>query len=237
MTKFLHFCLLAFSALFATSSFDEIDYTLTKNHLMNGLQTMIENDCFFRDIEQSFDITTKSETELSDVRDWIFAHFQIAEPNDGCLSGKDINELYEEGILHGTHDIALVFASMIRTLGYPAIIVETTSIAWSKEYCHQKVVSTPRSKAFVEVYVKGTWILYDPETGIHRADHETACPFIKWENMAEDEKEGYYVLAKGKDIWDCGIYSQEDLYELQKEYAYLIVAKESCHCPFSDSRP
>lgn len=127
--------------------------------------------------------------------------------------------------LGGCHDWGLVYASIVRELGYPAVMVDTASLAWLK----QKQAGQKGSyvgHVFVEVYLAGIWMLVDSTNNWYvEAAYDPANPVIPLKGNvagANEEDYGFYVMRKGVDSWDYGIRSNSELTRLMDETASTL---------------
>ena len=222
--------LLVFLAGMKASLFSlAIDYDHPEIYKLDGDQTRIENQAMIEEIKNQFPTFENSTSQLKKVRRWIKCTF-VHENNHGDTIGKlTVDQLYQSKVWHGCHDIAHIFAATVRSIGYPCILVEATSIAWSKTYAKDpSSAGDSQGHNYAEVFVNHKWILFDPMSPAYLVDYDPYNPVIpsifdtqKKELFYKDEPDGFYVMVKGKDCWDYGIRSVSDLFLLQKNIAYL----------------
>jgi hypothetical protein len=63
--------------------------------------------------------------------------------------------------LGGCHDYALVYAAVAREIGYPAVMVRTSSIIWIESFKMNEERAMPLiGHVFAEVYLKLKILLY-----------------------------------------------------------------------------
>ena len=124
-----------------------------------------------------------------------------------------VDELLVERRLGGCHDHGLVYSAVARELGYPAVMTETVSIAWVKQF-QDGEAGTHIGHVFVEVYIEGKWVLIDSTNGYYIEDgYDTANPVIPLEGQIAGSNEEIYVFyvgRKGIDTWDFGIHSLDE---------------------------
>lgn len=219
----LIFSLSIYAGLFSNSiSYDSPDF-----YLMGGEQTTIKSKQWIEEIKDKFGTSENSIDQLTKVRRWIKDTF-LYESNRGATIGVfTAEELYAARTWHGCHDLAHLFAATIRQLGYPCVMVETTSVFWSKRYVKDPDLDEDvQGHCFTEVYLNGKWILFDPMSPLILKDYNYHDPFIPSFDFYGDEPDGFYVIAKGKDSWDCGIKNLNDLIHLQKTLSISLF--ESC---------
>ncbi|NNM43692.1 MAG: transglutaminase domain-containing protein [Chlamydiae bacterium] len=220
--------LLIFAISMSSSFFSHlIDYDNPEIYKLGGDQTRIENQAWIEEIKNQFPTFENSIDQLKKVRRWIKDTF-VHENNHGATIGKfTVDQLYQSRAWHGCHDIAHIFAATVRSIGYPCVLVETTSITWSGAYVKDpSSAGVSQGHNYAEVFVNNKWILFDPMSPAYLDDYNSHNPVIppifdtyKGELFYKDEPDGFYVMAKGKDCLDYGIKSVNDLLLLQKKIA------------------
>ena len=199
-----------------------IDYAHPSTYTSQGKQTVIKDTSALDSLLQKERNNIGADFPmLGEIYRWEKAGFSL------CVGGKTIGvvtveQLLQERRMGGCHDWALVYAAAARQLGYPAVIVDTMSIAWAKDYVSGKKTSY-FGHVFVEVYADGKWLLVDPTNNWVAADgYDPANPVIPLKgSIAGENNEGYgfYVMCKGLDSWDYDIHSNADLQELMRNTA------------------
>lgn len=198
-----------------TSAFG-IDYTQPAKYLVQGAQTHVSNPAVVNDLRNK----PQGITQLGQLYFWISRGF-TAYSGGGALIGKSTtDQLLVERRLSGCHDWALVYASLARELGYPAVLVDTAGINWAKRY-RAGQTSSFSGHVFVEIFVNGKWILVDSTNNWYtESGYDPSNPYIPI-NVGS-ESEGMYVLRKGLDTWDYGIRSNNELTRLMAESAAAL---------------
>ncbi|MDE2039659.1 MAG: transglutaminase domain-containing protein [Elusimicrobia bacterium] len=98
-------------------------------------------------------------------------------------------------------DWALLKAALIRSAGYPALIVEAVDVRWMKEVRNGRAAKGLFGHVLVEVYVGGRWALLDSTSSKYIPDYDPANPIIP-----ESDGDGYLcAAAKGRDPVDYGL--------------------------------
>lgn len=144
---------------------------------------------------------------LSALHFWLSDAFEGA-PDGGATAGKSTAESLIAGRkLRGCHDHALVYAAVLRALGYPALLADTASLRWAREFKSPK--DSYYGHVFVEVHAGGKWRLVDAVTGRLILNYDPAEPVIPL--YLDREPKGYYVLFKGADPETYGIDSVNSL--------------------------
>jgi len=152
---------------------------------------------------------------LSSLYFWLTDGFEGA-PDNGTSVGKTKAEgLIKARRLGGCHDYALVYSSVLRALGYPALMTDTASIRWARDY---KSAEDPfLGHVFVEVYAGGKWRLVDAVTGRLILDYDPLNQVIPL--SLDREPKGYYAMFKGTDPETYGITSIHSLNKTMTGFA------------------
>lgn len=195
----------------------EIDYNIPEKYTINGKESEI-SDQHFQDIDKELGIKTKNLSDIQKIYLWKNSNFKSAA-GGGVLIGKvTVNEIIEKKELTGCHDHALLMASILRKYGFPVVIVDATGIQWALDYPDK--VDYFSGHVFIEVYVNNQWILIDSTGGSYVSNYDPSNRVIPI-NMGPESK-GYYVMLKGLDPNDYGIYDSDQLNNLQIEYSNLL---------------
>jgi hypothetical protein len=186
-----------------------IDYANPGLYLTQGEQSQISDPSVLDDLradEQSLD-------HLREIYLWLKRDFTAYAAGGKTIGVVTVDELLADRRLGGCHDHGLVYAAVVRELGYPAVMVRTVSIAWIKRF--QSGEGGPNvGHVFVEVYLNGKWILIDSTNGWYLVEnYNPADPVIPLRgNIAgsNDEIYGFHVERKGIDTWDFDIHSPKE---------------------------
>ncbi len=187
-----------------------IDYAHPSLYLRQGEQSRISDSGFLPDLSTG----KRGLEELREIYAWMKREFTPYRAGGKTIGTVTVEELFARKTLGGCHDHALLFSAVVRTFGYPAVIIETYSISWMEEY--QRGTSQGyEGHVFVEVYLEDQWILVDPTYGWYVAEgYDPVNPFIPLTGKASGpslEEDGFLVDLKGIDSWDMGIHSVADL--------------------------
>ena len=114
------------------------------------------------------------------------------------MAGKNtVDELFKIKTFYGCHSLALIISSTLRKFGFPSIMIETVDVQWGYKY-NAGTVQYFAGHVLSEIYVEDKWILLDNNcTYVEEYDFED--PFI---SKMSRPTNGYFVFAKGVDIWD-----------------------------------
>lgn len=200
-----------------------IDYSHPERYLSQGEQCQISDKKFLDD----FQTDTKGIEQLGSVYRWLKDEFDSYSAGGKTIGKVTVDGLLEQKVMSGCDDYALVFCAVARELGYPSTLVRSSSIVWIKDFKVRGDDARPRiGHIFVEVYLDNKWILIDPTNGWYLdEDYDPSDAVIPLKgNIAGQTEEtyGFYVERKGIDIWDMGIYGQDDSAESMDEIARKI---------------
>ncbi|MBD3181421.1 hypothetical protein GF312_03955 [Candidatus Poribacteria bacterium] len=188
-----------------------IDYANPNKYLIQGKQSKISDHTILKTLYSN----KKNLDNLGNIYHWLKDEFTSYSAGGKTIGKVTAEELLEKMSLGGCHDYALVYSAVAREIGYPAVMIRTSSIVWIKSFKTDEEEARPRiGHVFVEVYLDNRWILIDPTNGWYFDEgYDPANPVIPLRgNIAGQTEEiyGFYVEKKGFDIWDMGIYNQLD---------------------------
>jgi hypothetical protein len=107
-----------------------IDYSDPKQYLEQGEQSQISDPT----VLDSLHTPEQSIAHLGKVYRWLHDEF-TAESNRGrSIGAVTVDQLLVERQLGGCHDYALVYAAVVRHLGYPALMADSYSIVWIQQF-------------------------------------------------------------------------------------------------------
>jgi hypothetical protein len=209
-----------------------IDYANPEQYLDPGDQTRISSPEMLDQLRSN----TKSLSHLRRIFLWKRKKFENYSAGGATIGVVTIDQLLEERRLGGCNDHGLVFASVVRESGYPAVMVFTASIAWM-ELFQADEAEQYIGHVFVEVYLDGKWVLIDSTNGHYvEEDYDPANPVIPLKGAiagSSEEVYGFYVTHKGIDQWDLGIHSRSDRYAMMDEAADQVVLESLVYPPYT----
>jgi transglutaminase-like putative cysteine protease len=198
-----------------------IDYAHPEVYLEQGEQTGVTDPLALNPLRVQAD----GIDHFAHIYRWLRNDFTYYRAGGKTIGNITVDELLEKRQLGGCHDFGLVFAAVVRELGYPAVVVESYSITWVKQYQEDKSGSLA-GHVFVEVYSNGSWILVDPTNGWYvEKDYDPTNPVIPLKGSIAgpiEEVYGYYIGLKGTDTWAYGIYSLSELRQAAKDLTAQI---------------
>lgn len=187
-----------------------IDYADPERYLAPGEQSTISNPTgldALRTQEQSM-------AHLGRIYRWIHSEFDYSSDGGRSVGAVTVDQLLAERQAGGCHDYGLVYAAVVRHLGYPAVMVDSDSIAWIEQFQAGEQAGYV-GHVFVEVYLAGQWVLVDPTNGWYVEEgYDPADPVIPLKGRvsgSSDETYGFCVDHKGIDTWGYGITSLSEL--------------------------
>jgi transglutaminase-like putative cysteine protease len=196
----------------------DIDYANPQQNLEQGEQSQISDPTVLdslRTQEQSMD-------QLDKIYRWLHSEFTPNNNGGRSIGTVTVDQLLVERQLGGCHDYALIFAAVARHFGYPAVMADTYSIVWIKQF-QAGEQDGYIGHVFVEVYVADKWVLVDPTNGWYlEGSYDPADPVIPLKGRiagSSDEIYGFYVDRKGTDTWGYGITSPSELKKAMRELA------------------
>ncbi len=111
-------------------------------------------------------------------------------------------EIFERATYSGCSDIGLALAPILRMKGVPTVYVESAHIDWIKEVQNDsEKKGLMQGHIFLEIYLDGSWYLYDPTFHLVYLDYDYNNPFLP---------RGYVVFAKSLNCHELGIHSVQD---------------------------
>jgi hypothetical protein len=212
-----------------------IDYANPEQYLAPGDQTRISSPEVLNPLRSD----KKSISQLRRVFLWKKREFEPYSARGATIGVVTVDQLLEERRLGGCNDHGLVFASVVRELGYPAVMVFTNSIAWMELY-QAGEATTYIGHVLVEVYIDGKWVLIDSTGGYYVEEgYDPTNPVIPLKGAiagSSEEIYGFYVTHKGVDQWDVGIHSKQDRYVMMEAVADQVVLESLVYPPYTFER-
>ena len=188
-------------------------------YLAQGNQSKIKSPELLNDIKN-----LKKKTKLQTIKNilrWKNKTFRGKSAKGKLIGKRDINEIYQSKKITGCHDDGLVFVTVARALNIPSRLIDTTGITWSKAfYKGSQTLDQATGHVFVEVLIDSKWQLVDTSYELIIPNYDVYNPVIPI--IHQGQKKGYYLMTKGKDTWDYGVNSLDDLLKLQKDFAKKI---------------
>ena len=174
-----------------------IDYDNPEKYLVPGEESDL-SDIYLEEIRNAVGTPGNSIDDILRVCHWINRNFTL-EDGGGAMAGKNtVDELYEIKTFYGCHSLSLLISSVLREFGFPAVMIETAGVQWGYDY-YAGNIQYFSGHVMSEIYVENKWILLDNNC-TYVEEYDQMNPFISATNPMETT--GYFVFAKGIDIWD-----------------------------------
>ena len=119
------------------------------------------------------------------------------------------DQLFQDKVLGGCSDFALVKVTLFRALKIPARLVITANVDWMLRYQKDPLFLTT-GHAFIEVYLEDRWYLVDSTYRFLFSDYDAAL-----KNYPRRE----YLCVKGIDYWEMGFTTVATFIEVAGELA------------------
>jgi len=126
-----------------------------------------------------------------------------------CQFTQTTGEIFEAREMGGCSDYALVQVTLFRALGIPSRMVMTANTAWMQRYRRDNRFIT-MGHTFIEAFLDDKWYLIDPAYRCIFSNYDPGSPYYPREQ---------YFFRRGKDFWDVGIRTAEDLDEAMGKLA------------------
>lgn len=197
-----------------------VNYANPKEYLVQGEQSQISNPKALEPLYSD----EKNLDHLGYIYCWLKNEFTTYSAGGRTIGVVTVDQLLEDRRLGGCHDHGLVYAAVVRELGYPAVMVRSVSIAWINKFqADEEEAELHIGHVFVEVYLNDKWVLIDPTNGLYVEDNynpaKAVIPLKGHIAGLTEEMYGFYVEHKGIDTWAFGIHSQTDSTESMDELA------------------
>ncbi|MBM3129174.1 MAG: hypothetical protein FJ009_11205 [Chloroflexi bacterium] len=217
-----------------TSAFG-IDYGAPEKYLAQGEQTRLSNPKVIDALRGK----PQSIAHLGEIHAWIRHGFSAYAAGGAWIGKITTDQLMTERRLSGCHDWGLVYASIARELGYPAVMIDASSIVLARELQAGKRMAW-YGHVFVEVFVEGKWVLVDSTNNWYvDQGYDPANSIIPLKAVipgSDQNTYGYYVMRKGVDTWGYNIRSVTELNNLQSQTGLQLDLKKIAYPPYNLQR-
>ena len=173
-----------------------INYDVPDQYLIPGEESDLK-DSYFEEIKNAIGIPNDSIEDILRVCHWVNQNFTFSNAGGAMAGVNTVDELYEIKTFYGCHSLALIISSILREFGFPAVMIETADVQWAYDYNAGKTQNFA-GHIMSEIYVNGKWILLDNNCS-YVEEYDYLNPYI---SQLHNPENGYFVFAKGVDIWD-----------------------------------
>lgn len=174
----------------------QIDYQNPEQYLLPGEQSDLSEQ-YFDEVRIGLGDTLSDMEGVLLICHWINQNFTFENAGGAMIGVNSVDELFQAKAFYGCHSLSLLISSVLRQYGYPAIMIETAGIDWAYQF-QAGAIEYFSGHVMTEVYVNDKWILLDNNCR-YLVDYDPLNPFIPLRNQIEAT--GYFVFAKGTDIW------------------------------------
>jgi len=185
-----------------------IDYAHPEKYLPQGEQSKISNPAMLDSLRGR----EKSLAHLGEIYQWLHREFSFYSAGGATIGKVTGDDLLASRRLRGCTDCTLVYAAVVRELGYPALMVGGLNIEWIQRFQKGEQGGIV-GHAFVEVFLIDRWILIDSTNGPYvESGYDPANPALRDPRGSYYgvSSTGYRVMSKGVDTRACGIHSTEE---------------------------
>lgn len=159
-------------------------------------------------IAAELDAPTRRERMLKAI-DFVWDFFDYDNREAHLSFTRTADDLYQNQILGGCSDYALVQAALFRALGIPSRLVVAADVEWIVKYKTNKLYMT-RGHVFIEVFLETDWYLVDTAYRTFYSDYQPA---------QRSYPRNLYYIFRGADYWELGIKSVSDVDRLFRAFA------------------
>lgn len=173
-----------------------IQYDQPELYLQQGEQSNI-SDSLFALVLDEIGLLTDTLSSIQTVATWMNTTFTTEIAGGSMIGVPTVNDLVSTRVFYGCHSGALILSSVLRSYGFPAVMIESAGVQWAFDYS-EGLTQSFGGHVMSEIYVQGEWILLDNNGSLVK-DYDPLDPFISMQNWNPDD---YFVYAKGLDTWD-----------------------------------
>lgn len=155
------------------------------------------------------------------IQTWFNKNFSGGGMDDPRIS---VNEYLRQKQFSGCTEAALILASVLRELGFPAVYIVTVDLPSARKTSIGRGINSGHQ--MVEVFVQDKWILLD-DWGGYTTDYNPRNPYII-RQYGTDADEGF-VIAKGLDAWDSGLFGDKYYTEMCDNFIRSLSAGSLDH--------
>jgi hypothetical protein len=179
--------------------FDRIDYARPDDQL--ALPPSIGSK--ERILKVASALTGKTaEDKLIAISRWIEGHLRY-DPKC-AYEWRDFDRVVADGTYGGCADHAVVFGALARACAIPCVWVKTMDVDWIREFrANRGKCSSWRGHVYLEVYLRGRWVLLDATQLVLYEDYRTAERILPGNRYAYDKGSDPYalVLSPRWELW------------------------------------
>ena len=169
-----------------------LDRTDVSSFLINAKQSEIDKEKHILSLdENTFDYIVEIHTKY-------VSEFKYDEHGLVDEFSRTVGDIIKSNTFYGNNEVALVFSSLLRENGIPAICIFASNI------------DTKETRTFLEIYLNNKWFLFDPfDAKLYlNYDYNNLCL-----------PNNYYVYRKSLNNFNFGIFTKEEMKKLIGAFA------------------
>jgi hypothetical protein len=192
-----------------------IDYSNPSLYVQGGTQSTLTSPNVSM-VNGQIQVPTKNLDGVGRIFKWIAGNFAGAAGGGATIGRTDVNDLLRDRTLLGCHDWALLYSTLLRNFGYPAVMVDSAGIDWADKFRTGQTTAY-MGHVYVETYVEGRWYVLNSTAPLYVANYDVEQPVLPFTQTGDSR--GHYVLYKGVDPAGYGVTSNAILTARMAQFA------------------
>jgi len=171
--------------------FDRVDHANPQAHL--ALSPQVGDAARIRSLASQLKADTPAGT-LAAIYQWM--HRNLKHDERAAYKWRTLDEMLADRSYGGCADHAVVFGTLARAAGIPAIWVKTMDVDWIRELrAAPDSVESWRGHVYLEVHLDGRWQLLDASAMRLYPSYDPNARFLPDERFAYDKGDDPYALV------------------------------------------
>jgi hypothetical protein len=196
----------------------DVDYNNPSRYIESGSQsTLTAANASL--VDSQLQVPSLDLDGVTRIFNWIRGHFATASGGGTTVGRTDVNDLMRDRVLLGCHDWGLLYSTLLRHFGYPALMVDSAGIDWAQRYRNGETTSYV-GHVYVETLVDGRWIVLNSTSPLYASNYDVQQPVLPFTQTGDSR--GHYVLYKGVDPAGYGLTNVEILNARMREFAQVL---------------
>jgi hypothetical protein len=196
----------------------DVDYNNPSRYLQGGSQSTL-TAANVTLVDGQIQVPTKNLEGVGRIFKWIGANFAGVSGGGATVGRTDVNDLLRDRTLLGCHDWGLLYSTLLRHFGYPAVMVDGAGIDWAERFRNGQT-SSYAGHVYVEAHVEGKWILLNSTSPLYVASYDFQQPVLPFTQTGDGR--GHYVLYKGVDPAGYGVTSSQILQVRMLQFTQVL---------------
>jgi len=156
--------------------------------------------------------------KIARIYQWVKANCTTYEGKGAVVGKQSAEQILQGKQLSGCNDWGVALTCLLRHAGFRSSFLNTAGIQGAKARRNGDLQRLYMGHVFLEVFVADKWIVLDSVTGEYIEDYDHDNPVIPISKRRERET-AFFVLQKGRDLWDLGIRDIQVTVDLMAEFA------------------